>query len=377
MESPYLKSLLLKEHLKNTPTECNPSLGISLRITRNGGSSASGMKIGIGEYARNPIFIKIFSMNCPYKKIKNNGKIVRNKYDPQLDKDAMEIGFTRLLSDILYQEKPFTQNIPAFYFMRQCNNAYKTDNSCCSLNPINTSEFIVSGDRYDLPHNGLMINYLQELNDDIINYMGVEMCSGDLEQYFKSMFIKINSGKLDIEDFERITDSIFMQLIVTIKCLNNIFKPFYHSDLGPRNVLYTLLNMEEYRNTYFRYQIDDKIYSIENIGLIPKIWDFSNIYVDDSQREILRNSGYFDYLRSFDDIRTVTNEIIYNIPQLCKGIILIDEFSYVSDTPFGEKMRFIGEYGADDFDHFIGIFNNYIEKIDSTLITPVFSYSMR
>lgn len=377
MESPYFKTLKLRNLMKDTVTECSPSLGISLRNTRYGGSSASGMKLGIGEYRGIPMFIKIFPMICPFKKYRNlNGEIIKVKPNDELDKDAMEIGFTRLLSDLLFDNIPFTQNITAFYFFRQCNNAYKSDISLCSLNPIDSSNYVVSGENRDYPHDSLMNNYIEGLNDDIINFIGVELCSGDLENYFKTIFIEVSSfNRVKEHRFEQIMDSIFMQIILTIYCLNFIFQPFHHSDLGPRNILYTSYSQSEYNNTYFQYIISENIFNVENVGIIPKLWDFSNIYINEEQRIWLGKLDYFSYLRERDRIETVTTEVIHNISQLCNGIIILDEFRLIEYTIFARKIRYIASSKIDNFPKLISMFNNYQVKENDTLLEPVFKFN--
>lgn len=375
IESPYITSLKLRNKLMNTRTKINPLLGLpKLEYTRNLGSSASGMILAISEIGDDGIFIKLFPTICNWKKIKRNDIIIKKIKDIKLDKDLLELGFTKLLSDLLFNIIPFTQNITAFYFSNSCLNGYKTNISKCSLEPINDLNYIVAEGDVKYPHNSLMVRYNNGELSDRINFMGVERCFGDLERYLISSFKDVRFNEIVEEEFERIMNSIFIQIIITLECLNDIFKPFRHSDIGPRNILYSSYNIEEYNNTYFKYSINDRIYEIENVSVIPKLWDFSNIYLSEEQKIWLKDNECFSYLREDDEFKTCTEEIIPNMSQLCKGIAILPEFEFVRHTKFAEKILHIINVHDDNFEEFIELFNTYKSDNKSTLLQAEFIY---
>ena len=382
MTSPYIEVLKIKEKIKGIILKNNPILGLEkLEYTRNLGNSASGMILAKSEYNGIPIFVKLFPTVCKWKKIKrSNGELIKIRKESKFDKDLLEIGITKLMSDFLFNEQPFTQNLISVYATNSCEFGYETDISKCSCNtiPKNVS-FIVSKEKSGYPHESLMNRYINNELGDKINLMVVENCSCDLENYLKRIFIDYKNKLIEDGQFDKLMNSIFLQIILTLKCLDNIFKPFYHSDFGARNCLITQLNSEIYgENTYFKYIINcngvDSNYNIENMNIIPKIYDFSNVKLTEEQGIILKNTGLFSYLEEEDEMKTCTIEIIPNMSQLCESIIKISEFEIIKDTPFAGKMKLIIEIFEDNWNLFIQLFDLFIPNENKRLLEPIFKF---
>jgi hypothetical protein len=380
LESPYLKVLKFKNEAIDIFPICEPNLGLSkLEHTRNLGSSSSGMILAKSEINGKPVFVKIFPMTCNWKKFKrSNGEIIKIKKDIKFDKDAMEIGLTHYISDLLFLKIPFTQNLVAFYLFNTCEYAYESEKSECSCKVIDkfNQDTVVYKDKGGYPHDSLMDRYINGELDDKLSFMIIENCSGDLEKYLEKIFKDYGNDEINEIYFSKLMNSIFIQIILTIKCLNSIFNPYFHSDLGPRNILVTMLTEKLYKDrTYFKYIINDIEYNVENMNVIPKLWDFSNVKLDERQSEQFRKSDYFSYLRPEDEYKTCTTEIIPNISQLCESIIKIPQFEYVKDTIFARKILLIIENHEDYFDDYIELFNLFEPNETQILLEPVFLFN--
>lgn len=386
MSSPYMEILKIKEKMREIIPQNNQTLGLErLDYSRNLGSSASGMVLAKSEHNGIPVFVKLFPTVCKYKQIRrSSGELFKIRREPKFDKDLLEIGITQLMSNLLFDDIPFTQNLVSVYATSSCNFAYETDISKCSCSSIpNDNSFIVSKERSGYPHESLMNRYNNGELSDRVNWMVIENCSSDLENFLKRMFIDYSNGLVNDDHFDKLMNSIFLQIILTLKCLDNIFKPFLHSDLGCRNILITQCNYKIYGNdTYFKYTITSnnkfnhgqREYNIENMNVIPKIYDFSNVKLTEEQGILLKETGLFSYLEEDDEMKTCTTEIIPNMSQLCESIIKIPEFQIVNHTPFAEKMKLIVEIWNDQWDDFIQLFDLYIPTNNKQLLYPIFQY---
>lgn len=377
MESPYREVLKLKEKMKEFIPKYEPLLGLdNLRYTRNLGNSASGMVLAKSEFNGTPIFVKIFPTVCNYKQIrKSNGELLKLRKEQKFDTNLLEIGITNLLSNFLFNSTPFTQNLVALYSTMSSDYGYEIEKSKCSCGiiPIDNN-FIVSKERTGYPHEVLMSRYLNGELSDRVNVMYVENCSGDIENYLKSIFYDYRNSLINHHQLDRLMNSIFLQIILTLKCLDKIFNPFKHSDFGCRNCLITQTNTKVYQdNTYFKYIVDGVEYNIENVNVIPKIWDMSNVYLTEEQGSILKDSGLFSYLREGDEMKTCTTEIIPNMSQFCESIIKLPEFEFIKNTLFAEKLKLIVEIYDDNWDDFISIFDIYKVTECKILLEPIFT----
>lgn len=196
---------------------------------------------------------------------------------------------------------------------------------------------------------------MSKQNGTTINYMIVEKCIGDLERLFISLSKDLSLGVIIEKDFDNIFNSIFMQLSITLKILSLIFfNNFYHQDLGPRNVLYII---DDSKNTYFTYKILDKTFNVQNVGYIPKLWDFSHVYIDDT--EFLLNTGNFTYLED-DELDTTHKEKIPNLVQLCVQMKNMSCYELISKTETYKNIEEISQLNKDDWNLYFDIFDTYI-----------------
>lgn len=374
MLSPYLKAKELYFKLRDMNLSCSPSLSIDeLEIGFSLGSSASGMILSRGKFLNKDVFIKMFPMKNNKLLIQRGNKtLIRDRIT--LDCNALEIGITKLFSDMLSFDEPFTQNLIFVYGTKSCKYAYKADisMSTCDIIPPQ-SEYLISSDGLK-PQDRLMSSYNNREYDDQVNYMVVEYCNGDLEYLFDSKSRYLINGLITEIQYNEIWNSIFMQIVLTLHMLNIFFKgSFYHNDLGARNILYSLTHST--LNEYFQYNVNGKIYNVLSCGYIPKLWDFNHMYVDDEVKEILIENCDFSYLRDTDEIETDIKDKIPCFIQLCKNIISMDIFKYVSNLEVCKKIKKISTMEVDNYEFYIDLFNEYIPSEESVLLEPVFIFN--
>ena len=85
---------------------------------------------------------------------------------------------------------------------------------------------------------------------------------GDLLDFFR-----MNYKKLRLEHWR----NIFFQILAGLAIIQDKYPNFRHNDLKANNIL--VQHIDQNKNE-FRYNINNKIYSIPNIGIQIKIWDF-------------------------------------------------------------------------------------------------------
>ena len=403
--SPYNIPLNNKLQLKNESLSESSDLGIdTLLKAKFVGPSASGMPLGIGTHKNIKVFIKFFPMKSNYRHLpgKNGEILIRKKVE--LDNNALEIGITRYLSSLLYEKVPFTQNLVTVYNYKKCHMAYESEISMSTGKKLifkkmidgklhiedvpildahvkNLSEISLSKSKYliskiknNYPQEILLGQYMEHQWDDQINYIMNEYCNGDLESLFKSSSKNFNDGFMNEIEFVKTWDSIFMQISITLYCLNEKLGGFYHNDLGLRNILFKIDNIN--KSTYFNYNIGETSYNIENVGLIPKIWDFSYVYVDENKAEIFKNSGFFDYLRPEDEFISMINEELPCLPQLCNNFLKFEEsFKQIENTEIGKKIKKIAELDYDDYEMYFEMFNTFVvDHVKHRKLFPEFRF---
>lgn len=374
MESPYNKVLANYSSLKDIDFTCTPKLALdTFKAPKDAGSSASGMILGTGDHTGIPVFVKIFAMPCNYRTFDTGTRVIQRKRIV-FDKNALEIGITKFLSDLLMKSDPFTQNLVAVYKTRKCSSAFEPSDELSSVKCNDKCiPYLISKAASKTPQHSLMSQYEQGQWDDQVNFMVVEHCDGDLEHLFNILATSYKEGRISEELFNANWNSIFLQIVLTIAMLDEIFGGFHHNDLGPRNILFC--KNDKYHNKYFEYKVKGTTFYIEDTGIIPKLWDFSYIHLNEHSSKMLKESGNFDYLRPDDVFETAITEKIPNIVQLCTQIITLPTFQYIENTTTGTHIKAISQRTNDDFNHYISLFNTFVPSKDHSVSEPPFSFS--
>lgn len=373
MLSPYLLAKQKYESLRTSVFTCNPDLSLDFfEKTNQLGQSASGMQFASGKKNDIDVFVKFFSTPCnTHKVILPSGKI-RKREQIQFDTNAIEIGITRLMSNLLSREIPFTQNLTFVYGSNYCDNAFGVEISKCTLDPIATNSSTLVPTDISYPQSNFLANYHIGLLDDRVNYMVVEKCAGDLQTLFNSDAELFHNGRLTEYEFNETWNSIMMQILLTTIILHDIINPFYHNDLGCRNVLYSI---NKFKNTYFVYQLSGVTYKIKNVGIIPKIWDFSYMHIPEELKSKIVGTPEFDYFREHNEYRSDRDdEFMPCVIQLCRSFIEMENASYVQETEFMRNIKTVSEYDHDMFADFILLFDKYSDSEDDELLEPIFVY---
>ena len=370
MDGPYFEVLHQYLIIKNKNFTCRPDLSIdNFRTTQFTGRSASGMSFGIGEVDGIPVFVKIFPMTCNTKtSIKGNNEIHRKKIE--FDKNSLEIGIMKYMSDLLFKEIPFTQNLTAVYGIKTCPFAFETKISSCTRQPIpHQKNYLIPSNRPDLPQSNLISNYRLQNWDDQVNVLITEYCDGDLENLFNQTVKNYLNMEISEIKFNRIWNSIFMQLSLVFASLNIIMGHFHHNDAGARNFLFSVVEDD---HTYFQYNIGPNTYFVENTGYIAKVWDLSYMFLNDEIISMLKASGNFSYLREEDVFESAISDPIPSMIQLCSQIIEMESFSSVENLEICKKIIEISQLKEDNFDLYVEKFETFVPTSEYVLLNPVF-----
>lgn len=366
MSSPYLEAKEKYNTLTLTSQfTCQADLGLEeYERPLNTGSSASGMILGRGSYHNIPVFIKIFPMPCNYRYIETGGRIIRRKR-VEVDKNALEIGITKLLSDLLIQSSPFTQNLLMVYGVQHCPTAFEAKISACTQEPLPpSSSYLIPQEGSPYPQMSLWSAYNEHLWDDRVNFMVVESADGDLETLFGLL--------MDHPQKERFLSSLMLQIILTLAMLDELLGGFYHNDLGPRNILYTVSPTTQ--PCYFHYRYHDVDYYIEHVGIIPKLWDFSYVYMTPGLKERLIEGNYLSYLRPEDEVESVIPTPLPCVVQLCTQLMQHPRYVEIADTELGEKLAYLANQAKDDYNVCIQLFDTYQKEEGAIQLEPSFNF---
>jgi len=375
MTSPYFKVLERYNILKNKEFTCTPQLSIdNFRSTQLTGRSASGMVFGIGEVEHIPVFVKMFAMKSNIKSFSTrDGKIIHRK-NVQLDPNCLELGNTKYMSDLLFSKIPFTQNLTAVYGIKSCKYAFETDISFCTKQPIPyQEEYLIPNNRPELPQSNFISNYKFQNWDDQVNVLIVEHCDGDLENLFNSTTKNYLDLEMNADEFNKIWNSIFLQLSLTLISMNLIMGYFNQNDMGFRNILFTV---SKSNHTYFQYNIGHNIYFVENVGYIPKVWDLPYMFLNEEIISMLKTSGNYNYLREEDVFESSIPEPIPSMIQLCRQVIEMESFVHVKNLDVCKKIIKIAQLEEDNFDYYIEQFETFIPTQEYILLEPIFQLDL-
>lgn len=365
MSSPYQLSLDKYNKVSNTLELKNlPNLGLEcIKTARNISSSASGCSFSIANFDDIGMFIKFFPVLSNYVYKPHKKAFVEQ---PQFDPNMLEIGITEFMNSLLLRK--LTQNLVFVYKTQTCMYAYETNVSKSD------GKNIEAQDGYLVPGGYSQDKFLSRYNNgelaDQINFMVVEKCDGDLETLFNTLCDQFNRGMISEANLNKVWDSIFLQIVLTLFILNDIFHGFYHNDLGPRNILYSY-DLHETGST-FEYNILGKTYYVENEGYIPKLWDFSYVYIHEGNKELLQNSKKISYIRETDEFISHINEPIPNLPQLCASLMKLPGYNYIQYTNTGRKLHKIAQYKTEEWEEYFSMF--YCCENSGSILEPRFVY---
>lgn len=333
------------------------------------------MQFAIGEKDGVEVFIKFFSIPCR-KKITRYKSLIRVRDDPKSDVNIAEIGLTKLLSSFMTMNPIPTQNLAFVYGSNYCDNAFGVTKSLCSDEELSINNHTLIPQGNNLPQCNFRSDYNNGNLDDRVNYMVVEKADGDLESLFDKMCDDFTKGMISYENFNEIWRSIVFQIILTVEILDGLMKPFYHGDMGLRNILFSKDRFVNHNNaTYFEYIINGTSYKVKNCGFVPKLYDFSYMYIDERMEEKLKDRPEFQYFRDFEDIRSDKLREIPCIPQLADSFTRMENFHMIANTNFGMLMNVLREFKIISFDLLEEHFNVYNHNDADILLQPKFIYN--
>lgn len=88
--------------------------------------------------------------------------------------------------------------------------------------------------------------------------------NGDLLDYLKK-----NYTKFTLDDWK----VLFFQVLSVLAVIHKKYPAFRHNDLKANNILIHQINSKTKRNL-FKYEINDYLYEVPNVGFQVKLWDF-------------------------------------------------------------------------------------------------------
>jgi len=349
--SQHLDSIKLFNSLRNHPVTCHPTLGVQfLNILKGASPGAGGAILLSAEINGEPVVIKAFPTDCPVKYFKGNRQMKKKNI---YDYGDYEPGTGLMLTEQLIINH-ITQNIVTCYNISICEYAYNTNISMCSrknipsqssypiptiddcklmaetekFNPLcamnNIYYSVVTTDLFELPE-----------RDDMVRFMMVEKCAGDIQGLIESY------NSLDYSQILYLINNLYLMCLMIVHTLilfDCILDGYTHKDLGARNVLYTW-DLHQSPNKFWRYNFptNNGIVSIDipTSTLIPKIWDFANVRFGNADIY----TRYYAYL---DPITTPTlQQIKYENRQNDIYVLLSDINDLlikngISNTPFNK-----------------------------------------
>lgn len=305
--SQHQDSINLYDQLRSHPVQCDKSLGVQMFSVLSGASSgAGGATLLNAKMIDEPIVIKVFPTDCNVKYLQNKPRENTNLRDY----GDYEPG-TGLLLTNLFILHHLTQNLTTCYNLSIYNQAYNTKTSMCTrqilpkmlgypmptkeqcniispMEPINplchfngTYNTVTANSHFELPSRG-----------DIVRFMMVEKCSGDLQGLIESSII---TNTVSLEKLDTVLYAMTLMVFHALILFDCVLNGYSHKDLGTRNVLYT---WDSYRNkdTYWRYDFPsgESMLSIDipSDTLIPKIWDFAFVRFGNASQY----PNYYEYL---------------------------------------------------------------------------------
>jgi hypothetical protein len=272
-----------------------------------------------------------------------------------------EIGITKFISEYFLEYPKLTDNFTLFYMARKCPGFIDkyVDNKLFN-------KFAVDG-----------------LVDRRVNIMIVEKAMSDFKGFLHTNTeeIRKNSMSIELSDiFVRTTISIFIQICYSLLMFDKCFGLFYHGDLHCGNILIGPEDIHQIKK--YIIKLDDshqyKI-NIKTYGRSPKLWDFSNSYVqilfDMYNNQNMKALEIFDYLGEGapahtkftqellkSKIGTIGDDIDNLIDRTYKVFIgLPDDTARWSEDDWGKWS--IYEESTFKFDEKYGQLNKFIEII--------------
>ncbi len=220
------------------------------------------------------VALKIFPSTCSSIK-KLDGTILRVRNDKL--KYINEIRNCKILTETFLTTN-IIPNIVWYYYGNICRNAFNIDISLCSgktldftISEYNEGKTIFNPNSNNPFVENMYDKYLQRLNGDAVAYLITEKCEKSLRNFFRD-FKQSQNKNLTMKQIM----SIILQILLALNIINNTFECFNHNDLHSGNIL--LINNPELKE--ITYNIHGSNYIIPTYGIIAKIWDFGNTFIE-------------------------------------------------------------------------------------------------
>jgi hypothetical protein len=227
------------------------------------------------------VAVKIFPSRCSSIK-RADGTVLRVRNDKL--KFINEIRNCKKLTE-MFLITNIIQNIVWYYYGNICRHAFKNDISICSGNTLtfdtpeyndNNTIFNPNSNPDSNPDSNPFVKnmhekYLEGIHSDAVSYLISEKCEKSLRNFFRDFTTSTNKG-LAMEQLM----SIILQILLALNIINNKLECFNHNDLHSGNIL--LVNKPEL--TDITYNINGANYIIPTHGIIAKIWDFGNTFIE-------------------------------------------------------------------------------------------------
>lgn len=239
-----------------------------------------------------------------------------------------------LLKKLTKYTKNKTPHIVNLYNIYYCNEIPKTFFKHCDK----YIDYLLSKKPPSKECNYLYNGYPITLNKGM--YIGeLEFCSSGLNDEIKKII------KKPIHIIEEFLDRIIFQIVFTLEIIKKKYPYFIHGDLFIRNILCQTNNQS---NKYYRYYLNNTNYDIPVTGVIVKLNDFGQAFLD---KETLRKYNQNLQLRysPYQDIFNILYDL-YNGGNLGGS-------SLMSLTKNETKIKFIKKY----FSNFMNV--KIIDKI--------------
>lgn len=242
---------------------------------------------------------------------------------------------------------------------------------------VQKGSFIVPFNCYDYnayPQCSLREDYNNGINSDKIRFLLAERAQGDFEQYITDLIFEVKNNNMSIGHFDYALAANLVMISYTLYVLDEYFDGFVHGDLGPRNILFTIVEKSD-SNWHYKIKFNDgnvhDYYISAQIGTIPKLWDFATTYINlsklppESVNEFNYLGGKYNQLSKFkEDLSILIGKIVELIDGLNSSLMpvfneILSESQTLNNRAINEKFltsniilyHFGSKLGAGDIEY--------------------------
>ena len=171
---------------------------------------------------------------------------------------------------MLYLLSYFTLNIKTPHFVLPIITFNTTIDMFVNM-PNDIIKFDGSKPNYD-SYNNFLDKYDNGGYNDIVSVLICEWCdNGDLMSYIRAKHKEMTKRDWVV---------IFFQILYTLAMTHEKYPDFRHNDLKPNNILVKSTDPSLDKNQRYKYSLGKYDFSIPNIGIQVKIWDFDFACID-------------------------------------------------------------------------------------------------